>query len=95
MAFARRFFSCKSNAPQLKDTTTEPRRIIDTIEIIASLSLSATKYAKSAAERKIDINILEIIATGTTDSKRMTITGSALRRHIYRLFAGEIIQGDR
>ena len=55
IAFERRFFSLKSIAPQANDTTTEPRRIIDTTDIIASPSDSATKYAKSAAERNNEI----------------------------------------
>ena len=55
MAFARRFFSCRSSAPQLNDTTTEPRRIIETTDIIDSLSDKETKYARSAAESRIEI----------------------------------------
>jgi hypothetical protein len=55
IAFERRFFSLKSIAPQANDTTTEPRRIIDTTDIIASPSDSATKYARSAAERKSEM----------------------------------------
>ena len=43
MAFARKFFSLKSMAPQANDTTTELRRIIDTMESIDSSLLSATK----------------------------------------------------
>ena len=55
MAFARRFFSRRSSAPQLNDTTTEPRRIIETTDIIDSLSDSEMKYARSAAESSIEI----------------------------------------
>ena len=54
-AFAFKFFSRNSTAPQANDTTTEPRRIIDTTDIIASLSDKATKYAKSAAESSSEI----------------------------------------
>ena len=42
-ALARRFRSRKSRAPQANDTTTDPRRIIETTEIMASASLRATK----------------------------------------------------
>lgn len=55
IAFERRFFSRKSIAPQTNDTTTDERRIIETTDIIASSRLSAVRYAKSAAESKIDI----------------------------------------
>jgi hypothetical protein len=54
-AFERRFFSLKSIAPQINETTTDERRIIDTTDIIASLWLSAVRYARSAAESRIDI----------------------------------------
>ncbi len=40
-ALARRLRSRKSRAPQRNETTTEPRRIIETTEIIASASLKA------------------------------------------------------
>ena len=54
-AFAFRLRSWKSNAPQLKDTNTLERRIIETTDIIASGSDSAKRYATSAAERKSEI----------------------------------------
>ena len=40
----------------MNDTITEPRRITDIIEIIASELLSALKYAKSAMQINIEIN---------------------------------------
>ena len=42
-------------APQVNDTRTLERRIIETTEIIASASESAKRYATSAAERKSEI----------------------------------------
>ena len=42
-AFAFRLRSWKSNAPQLKDTNTLERRIIETTDIIASGSESAKR----------------------------------------------------
>lgn len=55
-AFAFRFFSLKSITPQANDTITEPLLIRDTTEIMESGWLRAVKYAKSAADMKIDIN---------------------------------------
>ena len=55
IAFARRFFSWKRKTPQINDTTTELRRIIEMMDSKESSLLSAMKYAKSAAESSMDI----------------------------------------
>ena len=54
-AFALRFFSWKISTPQINDTITEPLRISDITEIMESGWFNAVRYAKSAAEMKMEI----------------------------------------
>ena len=54
-ALAFKLRSWKSSAPQVNETRTLERRIIDTTEIIASASESAKRYATSAADKKSEI----------------------------------------
>ena len=49
-AFARRFLSLNSIAPQRNDIMTEPRLTRDTTEIIESGLFRELKYAKSAMQ---------------------------------------------
>ena len=54
-ALAFKLRSWKSIAPQVNDTKTLERRIIETTEIIASASERAKRYATSAADKKSEI----------------------------------------